>query len=78
MTEDPLHRVYVDARPVDVAREATVIDAVAAADPDLADAVRRGARSVTDSRGLPISPDDAVYAGAILRTVITRAGTGSV
>jgi hypothetical protein len=78
VSEDPLHRVYVDARPVDVARNATVIDAVAAADPDLADAVRRGARNVTDSRGLIISPDDAIYAGAILRTVATRAGSGSV
>jgi hypothetical protein len=72
MSEDPLNRVYVDARAVDVALTATVIDAVAAADPKLAEQVRQGARSVTDSRGLPISPDDTVFAGAILRTVVSR------
>jgi hypothetical protein len=73
MSEDPLNRVYVDARAVDVALTATVIDALAAADPELAEQVRQGARSVTDSRGLPISPAETVFAGAILRTVTTRA-----
>ena len=72
MSEDPLHRVYVDSRAVDVERTATVIDAVAAADPTLADQVRRGTRTVTDSRGLPISAHDAVFGGAIIRTVPTR------
>ncbi|HEY8165340.1 MAG TPA: hypothetical protein VIF83_07275 [Gemmatimonadaceae bacterium] len=73
MSEDPLHRVYVDTRPVDVARTATVIDAVAALDANLADQVRRGDRTVTDSRGLPIDINEPIFAGTILRTVKARA-----
>lgn len=76
MSEDPLHRVYVNGGAVDVAPSATVLDAVEAADPQLAEAVRNGSRSVTDSRGLPISPAEPVYAGAILRTVARRADSG--
>lgn len=72
MSEDPLHRVYIDSRPVDVARTATVIDAIEALDKNLADQVRRGDRTVTDSRGLPISIDEPINAGTILRTVKAR------
>jgi len=65
-------RVYVDARPVDVAPSATVLDAVRVANADLAEAVRAGERSVTDSRGLPIEADAPLHGGAILRVVAGR------
>ena len=68
------YRVYVDARPVDVPVAATVLEAVEAADPALADAVRAGTKAVTDSRGLPIAPDAALHGGAILRVVSVRHG----
>lgn len=69
---DPTYRVYVDSRAVDVPVAATVLDAVEAADPALADAVRSGSRAVTDSRGLPISSDAPLHGGAILRIVAAR------
>lgn len=71
MTDSTI-RVYVDARPVDVRSDATVLDAVNSADPVLAAAVTAGSRSVTDSRGLPIAADAALHGGAILRVVSAR------
>ena len=69
---DSLIRVYVDARPVDVALSATVLDAVRLANAGLAAAVSAGERSVTDSRGLPIAADAPLHGGAILRVVAAR------
>jgi hypothetical protein len=57
---------------VDVPTSATVLDAVATADAALAEAVRAGTRSVTDSRGLPIGADAPLHGGAILRVVSAR------
>jgi len=75
VTDGPAaYRVYVDARPVDVPVGATVIDAIEAADPALAGAVRAGVKAVTDSRGLPIAPDAPLHGGAILRVVSARHG----
>lgn len=54
-------RVYVDAKPVDVRTDATVLDAVNSADPVLGRAVAAGSRSVTDSRGLPIATDAPLH-----------------
>ena len=71
MTGDMI-RVYVDARPVDVAVSATVLDAVRLTDAALATAVSAGVRSVTDSRGLPIAADAVLHGGAILRVVPVR------
>ena len=66
------YRVYVDSRPVDVPVSATVLDAVEAANPELAEAVRAGNKAVTDSRGLPIASDAPLHGGAILRVVSGR------
>jgi len=68
------YRVYVDSRPVDVPVSATVLDAVEAANPALAEAVRVGVKAVTDSRGLPIASDAPLHGGAILRVVSARHG----
>lgn len=70
-------RVYVNARGHDVAVTATALDAVHAADPIEADAVRAGARLITDSRGLAVAPETVVYAGAIYR-LVTRRGEDTV
>jgi hypothetical protein len=72
MSEQTTRRVYVDAKPVDVSVSATVLDALKAADAALALAVQQGVSVVTDSRGLPISPDAPLHGGAILRVVAAR------
>jgi hypothetical protein len=66
-------RVYVNARALDVPRGATVGDAIRVWDPSQVDAVSRGERAVTDSRGLPASLSDVVAEGSILRVVGSRA-----
>lgn len=65
-------RVYVDSVAVDVSPSATVIDAVNVASPDLGAAVIAGERTVTDSRGLPVTADAPLHGGAILRVVAAR------
>ena len=65
-------RVYVNGRGVDVPAHATALDAVRAADAAAGDAVERGVRLITDSRGLPTAPTAPMYAGAILRLVAAR------
>ena len=72
MSGDPTLRVYVDAKPVDVPKSATVLDAVEIADSQLALSVREGTSRVTDSRGLPIDVDTPLHGGAILRVVSVR------
>jgi len=72
MTGDSLLRVYVDAKPVDAPKSATVLDAIEIADPTLASSVREGNSTVTDSRGLPISADTPLHGGAILRVIPVR------
>lgn len=69
-------RVYVNARPVDVAAEATLLDAVRLQDAATADLVVTGERALTDSRGLPVSPEERVFAGAIVRVVSGRRAAG--
>ena len=69
---DLMLRVYVDAHPVDVPHSAVVIDAIEAANADLASSVRAGKNRVTDSRGLPISADAPLHGGTILRVVSAR------
>ena len=59
--------VFVNDRAVQVARGATVLDAVQAADAALAADLVSGAASVTDARALPLDAGDAVTSGAILR-----------
>lgn len=67
-------RVYINARPVDVAVSATALDAVEAWDATVADAVRNGERLITDSRGIVASNNSAVHNGAIFRIVRARQG----
>ncbi len=69
---DATLRVYVDAKPVDVPKSATVLDALEIADSELALSVRAGTSRVTDSRGLPITADTPLHGGAILRVVAVR------
>jgi hypothetical protein len=69
-------RVYVNAVGLDVPAGATALDAVRSWNAAEADAVARGARVITDSRGLPVAADVAVYAGAIFRLVSSRARGG--
>lgn len=64
--------VFVNAARVDVRDDATALDAVRALDADAAREVERGARSITDSRGLPVPPDTRLHAGAIFRLVSAR------
>lgn len=69
---DPL-TVFVNARTVQVAAGATVLDAVRAFDAAEGDAFAAGTRGVTDSRGLPVAPTAPVHGGAIFRLVSARA-----
>jgi adenosine deaminase len=65
-------RVFVNERPVDVARGAAVRDAVAALDRGLADLLASEGAYVTDARGLPVDAGDAVAeAGAVFRVVVS-------
>ena len=65
-------RVFVNERPVDVARGAAVRDAVAALDPGLATLLATEAAYVTDARGLPVDAADVVAeAGAVFRVIVS-------
>jgi hypothetical protein len=65
-------RVFVNAVGVDVPVGASVLDAVRSWCADEADAVTRGDRVITDSRGLPVTRDVRVSAGSIFRLVAAR------
>lgn len=75
MTE-PL-RVFVNGSGVSVPMGSTVIDAVAAADPAAAEAVRAGTRLVADSRGIPVAADTPLSGGYVMRLVSARQRTGA-
>ena len=62
-------RVFVNERPVEVERGATVTDAVVALDPALGARVAAGQARVTDGRGIDVSPADPVAVGSIFRVV---------
>jgi sulfur carrier protein ThiS len=65
-------RVYVNSQAVEVPRGSTIAEALRQWNGAEADAIERGERKVTDSRGLPASLDDAVSQGSILRVVGSR------
>jgi adenosine deaminase len=68
-------RVFVNERPVDVARGATVGDAVAAVDPGLARLIASGAY-VTDAVGRTVDASDLVSeAGAVYRVIVPAGGS---
>ncbi len=73
MTEPEVIRVFVNGAGLSIHRGATVVDAVRAHDPALADALSAGTRAVTDSRGLPVALDASLAGGAVLRIVSARA-----
>jgi len=69
-------RVFVNERPVDVARGAVVRDVVRRFDPGLADLLETGAAYVTDAVGRPLDGGDAVReSGAVFRVVVTARRT---
>jgi hypothetical protein len=69
-------RVFVNGVAIEIAREATALDAVAQADRAEAEDVAAGRRMITDSRGLAVPPRSSVFAGAIFRTVRAKTGIG--
>ena len=65
-------RIYINARPIDIAASATALDAVEAWDATQAAAIRRGERLITDSRGIVTGNNTPVHNGAIFRIVRAR------
>ena len=65
-------RVFVNAVGVDVPAGSSVLVAVRGWNAAEADAVARGEKVVTDSRGLPIETDQRVSAGSIFRLLPVR------
>jgi hypothetical protein len=65
-------RVYINARAVDVDASATALQAVEAWNAGQAEAVRKGERVITDSRGISTANDTPVQNGAIFRIVRAR------
>ena len=68
-------RVYVNGRGVDAPSEGSALDAVRLLDGEAADDVMSGKRIITDSRGLPVTGDSAVFGGAIYRIISNRSRT---
>jgi hypothetical protein len=69
MTESVL--VFVNDRSVRVAPGATAFEAVAALDAMLGEQLAAGAAQLSDGRGIPLDHGTAVFAGAILRCVVS-------
>ena len=65
-------RAFVNANAVDVAPGATALDAIRAWRAEEAEAVTAGARTILDSRGLPVELTAPVHGGAIYRTSPNR------
>jgi hypothetical protein len=65
-------RIYINAKPIEVAASATALDAVEAWDATQAAAIRRGERLITDSRGIVTANATPVHNGAIFRIVRAR------
>ena len=64
--------VFVNGAAILLALGSTVLDAVAAADPAAAEAVRAGTRAVADSRGLVVAPETPLSGGFVMRLVSAR------
>ncbi len=65
-------RVFVNGVGLDAPAGGTALDAVALHAADRADAVRAGTMLVTDSRGIPVPADTALFNGAVFRLVPNR------
>ncbi len=70
--------VFVNGKAVRLAPTSRVIDAVAAADAEAAEAVRAGTRGVVDSRGLGVAADAPLSGGFVMRIVSARAAREGV
>jgi hypothetical protein len=64
--------VFVDGVRVELRADATALDAVRASSAERAGEVERGARVITDSRGLPVASETPVHGGAIFRVIANR------
>jgi hypothetical protein len=65
-------RIYINAKAIEIAATATVLDAVEIWDETQAAAIRRGERLITDSRGIVTANDTRLHNGAIFRIVRAR------
>ncbi|MEA2705337.1 MAG: hypothetical protein QOH22_125 [Gemmatimonadaceae bacterium] len=65
-------RIYINAKPIEIAASATALDAVEALDATQAASIRRGERLITDSRGIVTANDTRLHNGAIFRIVRAR------
>jgi hypothetical protein len=65
-------RIYVNAKPVDVAASSSALEAIEAWDGTVAAAIKNGERMITDSRGIVMANDSLMHNGAILRIVRVR------
>lgn len=64
--------VFVNEKTYTLPRGATVLDAVRLSSTENGEALAEGRAKVTDSRGLPVSADDVITGGAILRVLPVR------
>lgn len=65
-------RVFVNERGISLPRGATVLDAVRQFSDSDGVALASGLARVTDSRGLPLSPETIVSGGSIMRVLPIR------
>ena len=65
-------RVFVNGASLEVAADATALEALSLADREDAREVEAGRRIITDSRGLGVAPGSPVFGGAIFRTARAR------
>ena len=65
-------RVFVNERGVSIPRDSSALDAVRAHSEASAMELVAGRARITDSRGLPMMPDDIVHGGAIMRVLPVR------
>jgi hypothetical protein len=71
-------RVFVNAVAIDLPVGSDVCAAVRALDEAIAEKVSSGAAYVTDGRGIEISSDSPLVAGAILRIIVSARRGGNV
>ena len=70
-------RAYVNERPVNLAEDATVADAILAADPHLARIMTDAGTIVTDARGIALGTAEPLRPGSIIRVVVSARRTGA-
>jgi len=68
--------VFVNERALSVPAGSSAAEAVSLVDPALAARVADGSATVTDARGLPLSPASVLAAGAILRVAASARRAG--